>query len=226
MTSAGSPTDDLSPRGAVLHLLEAAPIVPILTVVDVEHALSLAEALYEGGVRVIEITLRTPLGLPAIERIASRTQLVVAAGTVLSTTALHESVTAGARIAISPGFNADVVALGLARGILPIPGIATASELDLALRSGITHVKLFPAAQVGGVDFIRAVAAPFPTARFMPSGGVNPDNIATYLSVPEVFALSGSWMIPGETDEYSFAEVARAANRALKIATDHGGRTS
>jgi 2-dehydro-3-deoxyphosphogluconate aldolase/(4S)-4-hydroxy-2-oxoglutarate aldolase len=170
-------------------------VVPVITIDDASRAVDLASALAAGGISCAEITLRTPAGLAAIEAIAAALpDFTVGAGTVLTPADASRSVDAGARFLVSPGFDDDLVAYARTRGVLPVPGVATATEVQRALRAGVEHVKLFPTAQLGGRAMIDALAAPFPSVRFLPSGGVTAANAADYAQSPAVFAVSGSWM--------------------------------
>lgn len=170
-------------------------IVPVITIDDAARAVDLAEALSAGGITCAEITLRTPAGLPAIAAIAAALpDFTVGAGTVLTPTDAANATDAGARFLVSPGFDDDIVTYARTRGILPVPGVATATEVQRALRAGVDHLKLFPAAQLGGRAMVDALAAPFPQVRFLPSGGVTAANAADYAASPAVFAVSGSWM--------------------------------
>lgn len=171
-------------------------IVPVVVVDDAAIAADLADALSEGGIRCAEITLRTPQGVDAIRALAGRSDFVVGAGTVTSVAQVDAVVDAGARFAVSPGLDADVIERCAERGLPLVPGVSTATDIQRALRAGIRDLKLFPAHLVGGLAAVRAFAGPFPDVRFLPSGGVTADNARTYLDDPAVFAVSGSWMVP------------------------------
>ena len=180
---------------STLDALIETGVVPVITIDDAARAVDLAHALTAGGILCAEITLRTPAGLAAIAAIAAALpDFTVGAGTVLTPTDASKSVDAGARFLVSPGFDEDLVNYAHTRSVLPVPGVATASEVQRALRAGVDHLKLFPAAQLGGRPMIDALAAPFPQVRFLPSGGVTALNAAHYRESPAVFAVSGSWM--------------------------------
>lgn len=170
------------------------PVVPVIVIDDAARARDVAEALAEGGIHCAEITLRTPAGLAAISTVAGVPDFVVGAGTVLTSAQVDEVVDAGARFVVSPGFDEEVVARAQELGIDVVPGVATASDIQRALRSGLTSLKLFPADRLGGLDAIHALSAPFGNVSFMPSGGVTAANAVEYLADPAVFAVSGSWM--------------------------------
>jgi 2-dehydro-3-deoxyphosphogluconate aldolase/(4S)-4-hydroxy-2-oxoglutarate aldolase len=179
-----------------LGSVRRARIVPVFTVEDVAHAAPVGRALITAGMPIIEVTLRTPPGLDAIAAIAAIDGSMVGAGTVVTTQQVDSVAAAGAKFVVSPGFDPQVVARALDLGLLPIPGIATASEAQRALRLGLHLVKVFPAAQVGGPAFIAALSGPFPQLSFMPSGGVDEQTAPEYLELPSVAAVSGSWMLP------------------------------
>lgn len=179
---------------AVLDDLAAHGVVPVVTMPDANLAVPLADALVAGGLPVAEVTLRTPAGLDAIRAMAARGGLLVGAGTVTSIEQVDAAVEAGARFVVSPGLDTDVVRRCSTRGVAVLPGVATATELQAAVRLGVTMVKLFPAEVVGGLALVQALAAPFPEIRFVPTGGITPDSVIDYLSCPAVAAVGGSWL--------------------------------
>ena len=190
-------TDTTSTVDVVLAAIDRIRIVPVVVLDDPARAVDLAHALAAGGIGTAEITLRTPAGLAAIAAIAdSVPDFVVGAGTVLSLDDLDRVADAGAAFAVSPGLDEELVDHARDRGVLPLPGVATASEVQRAVRAGLDRVKFFPAAQLGGLATITALAGPFPRVGFLPSGGVSRENAADYLVSPSVFAVSGSWMVP------------------------------
>ncbi|MFF1254430.1 bifunctional 4-hydroxy-2-oxoglutarate aldolase/2-dehydro-3-deoxy-phosphogluconate aldolase [Pseudarthrobacter sp. NPDC058329] len=194
----------------VTETLTNIQIVPVVVLDDPSGANALADALVEGGIPCAEITLRTPAGLEALKALRGRTDLLLGAGTVLNAADVDLAVDAGAQFIVSPGFGADVVTRCRERGVTAIPGISTASELQVAVAAGLRHVKFFPAEQAGGLPMLTALSGPFPDVRFMPSGGLRPDNVNTYLDHPAVFAAGGSWMVPRATIIAGhFSEVAR-----------------
>ncbi len=185
---------------AVLKAAKAAPIVPVLVVPRIEHAAPLAHALYAGGLTTAEVTLRTASGLGVIEAMkAAEPRLIVGAGTVLTGDDAHASVDAGADFLVSPGMTKTLrKALGKLKAIM-IPGVATASEAMARQEEGFTYLKLFPAVAAGGVAAIKGLGGPLPDLRFMPTGGVTAETAASYLGLPNVFAVGGSWLAT-ETD--------------------------
>lgn len=179
-----------------LNSIASIRIVPVITIDDAARAVDLAHALAAGGIPCAEITLRTPAGLPAIAAIASVPDFTLGAGTVITVEQVDEVADAGATFIVSPGLDEAVVTRALERGLGVLPGVATATEIQAALRLGLDVVKFFPADRLGGLGTIAALAAPFPSLTFMPSGGVGAGNAAEYLNHPAIFGVSGSWMAP------------------------------
>jgi 2-dehydro-3-deoxyphosphogluconate aldolase/(4S)-4-hydroxy-2-oxoglutarate aldolase len=178
----------------VIETLSAARIVPVIVIDDAAHAGDLASALVEGGIRAVEITLRTPAGLDAMAAMAAHGGLTVGAGTVLTPDQVVACAAAGAQFIVSPGVDDEVIARAQETGLGVLPGIATATEVQRALRAGLSDLKLFPADRLGGLAMIDSLTGPFPDIRFMPSGGVSAANAVEYLAHRSVFAISGSWM--------------------------------
>ena len=178
-------------------LFRKARIMPVVTIETADQAVPLAHALLEGGLAAIEVTLRTPAGLPGIEAIARHVpQMAVGAGTVLSPADLRAVAEAGASFALSPGSTPDLLAAAKTSPIPFVPGVATASEVMVVLAAGMTTMKLFPASIVGGVPLLRALAGPLSEAMFCPTGGVSLDNAAAYLAEPNVLCVGGTWIAP------------------------------
>ncbi len=202
-------------------LLDRCPIVPVVVLDDAAAAVPLGTALLAGGVDVVEVTLRTPAAVAALRAMAAELpDLHVGAGTVLTPAQVDEVVDAGARFVVSPGLSGPVLDRAAERGVTALPGVATASELTAAVVRGITDVKLFPAGVLGGPAMVRALSGPFPQVRFLPSGGVGPDNLRDYLALPAVPAVSGSWMVAPELlAEGRFDEVTRRCAAAVAAAT-------
>lgn len=176
--------------------LEEHRLVPVIVLEDVEVAAELSEALVAGGLPIAEVTLRTPAALEALARMARDPDLVVGAGTVLDVAQVEQAAEAGARFIVSPGFDPDVVDRSRQLGLLAIPGVATATEVQAALRHGARLLKFFPAGPLGGPPALQALAAPFPGVRFVPTGGIGSDDLAGYLALPVVAAVGGSFMVP------------------------------
>ena len=174
--------------------LNLSPVVPVLTIERAEHAVPLARALTAGGLKVLEITLRTPVALDAITRIASEVEdAVLAAGTVLTAADLERSARAGARFAFSPGL-ADFM---LEAGPIPIlPGVATASEVMKGMTAGLDTFKFFPAVAAGGLGALKGFQGPFSCVAFCPTGGIGIENAAEFLALSNVLCVGGSWVAP------------------------------
>jgi 2-dehydro-3-deoxyphosphogluconate aldolase/(4S)-4-hydroxy-2-oxoglutarate aldolase len=175
------------------------PVVPVMVIKDIAHAVPLARALVAGGIRVLEITLRTPVAVEAIREIAqSVPEAVVGAGTVTSTDDLAAVSAAGAVFAISPGLTPELLDGANQGPIALIPGIATVSELMTGLQRGYDHFKFFPAEAAGGIPMLKAIAGPFPKVTFCPTGGIGLGNYREYLALSNVACVGGSWMAPAE----------------------------
>lgn len=193
----------------VLAQLAAIRIIPVVVIDDAARAPELAAALAAGGIPCAEITLRTAAGLEAIQAVAQVPNFLAGAGTVLTVEQVDRCVDAGARFLVSPGFDDEVVARARLHGVAMLPGVATATEIQRALRAGIDVLKFFPADRLGGLPTISALAAPFVDVRFVPSGGVGPSNATEYLNHPAIFGISGSWMAPRDaiaSDDFALIE--------------------
>jgi 2-dehydro-3-deoxyphosphogluconate aldolase/(4S)-4-hydroxy-2-oxoglutarate aldolase len=200
-----------------LAAVAAQRVLPVVTIEDAGDAHELGAALQAAGASTVEITFRSAAAAATIEVLAGQ-GLVVGAGTVRSAEQAEEAAAAGASFAVSPGLDREVVERCADVGLTPLPGIATASELTAALALGISTVKLFPAEVVGGTALIRALAAPFPDARFVPTGGLNAENAASYLELPQVLAIGGSWMVaPALLSAGRWDEVERLTREALEL---------
>jgi 2-dehydro-3-deoxyphosphogluconate aldolase / (4S)-4-hydroxy-2-oxoglutarate aldolase len=177
--------------------LRMSPVMPVVTIEDPTIAPDLARAFLRGGIRVIEVTLRTPGALKAIEAISrAEPDVCVGAGTVLSISDLHAAATAGAAFAISPGSTPALLAAGMISAIPYLPAVASASELMSGLAAGYRCFKFFPAGAAGGVAMLKSFAGPFPDARFCPTGGISQDTVRSYLELPNVLCAGGSWLTP------------------------------
>ena len=185
------------------ELLALSPIVPVMVVKDLDSIVPASLALFEGGIRAFEITLRTPLALEAIRLLnqALPAEAVVGAGTITHPSQLQTAVAAGARFGVSPGLSTELATAIQASALPFLPGVATASELMQAWDWGFDTLKLFPAEAVGGVNLLKALAGPFAEARFCPTGGIHADNAADYLALDNVLAVGGSWVLPQDKVE-------------------------
>jgi 2-dehydro-3-deoxyphosphogluconate aldolase/(4S)-4-hydroxy-2-oxoglutarate aldolase len=207
----------------VLDEITAARLLPVVVIDDPRSARPLAAALKRGGLHCAEITLRTPAAEESIRELAADPDMLVGAGTVLSAAQAARVIDAGARFVVTPGFSLDVVRHCQAREVAVFPGIATATELMAALDAGIDTVKFFPAGQLGGPAMLKALAAPFGMARFIPTGGISASSLADYLAHPAVRAVGGSWMAAASLlAAGDFDQVTELTAQAVAIAK--GGR--
>jgi len=177
-------------------------IIPVIAIDQAQHALPLADALIEGGLPLAEITFRTPAAAGVLRQLRDeRPELLLGAGTVLDRESMQLALDCGARFALAPGFNPAVAAEALEIGLPFSPGVATPSEVEQAMSLGFKVLKFFPAGDVGGPRMLRSLSAPYghTGVRFIPTGGVTPDNLAEYLSVPTVIAVGGTWIASRET---------------------------
>ncbi len=178
-------------------LLALGKVIPVITIEDVAQAVPLARALVAGGVRLLEITLRTQAGFDSAIKIMQEVpEAVVGIGTVLTPQDFARAEAIGAQFALSPGATPELLDAAAASGLPFMPGVATASDLMAAMARGFSTVKFFPASNLGGIPAIRALGGPFPQARFCPTGGVSAANAAEWLAVPNVVAVGGSWLTP------------------------------
>ena len=179
------------------EVMDISPIVPVIALESVDDALPLAKALLEGGIAIMEITLRTEAGLKSIETIAkAMPQMNVGAGTVLNADDFKKAVEHGAQFVFSPGISEELMQTSRELGVALIPGVATASEVMLAKNNGFEYCKLFPATVAGGVEALKAFSGPFSSMRFCPTGGVNLNNVKDFLDLNNVVCAGGSWIVP------------------------------
>jgi 2-dehydro-3-deoxyphosphogluconate aldolase/(4S)-4-hydroxy-2-oxoglutarate aldolase len=183
----------------IFEKLEKLGIIPVIKIDDANQAVPLAHALQVGGIPCAEVTFRTAAGEESIRRIAAvAPDIVLGAGTVLTIDQVNRARDAGAQFIVSPGFNPKIVAYCLEKNIPIIPGCANPSDIEAAIEHGLDVVKFFPAEQAGGLDYIKAIAAPYAGIKFVPTGGINAGNIARYLSYNRILACGGSWMVPAD----------------------------
>lgn len=199
------------------QILTSGPVVPVIVINKLEHAVPLAKALVAGGVRVLEVTLRTACAMDAIKAIAKEVpDAIIGAGTVLNPAQLAEVTAAGAQFAISPGLTEDLLKAANAGSIPLIPGISTVSELMLGLDAGLREFKFFPAEANGGVKALQAISGPFPQVRFCPTGGITPNNYRDYLALKSVLCIGGSWLVPVDALESGdYARITQLAREAV-----------
>ncbi len=179
------------------EVLTQGPVIPVIVIEEIEHAVPLAKALLKAGVKVLEVTLRTEQALEAIAKIADEVpEAIVGAGTVIHPSDLKDVEKAGGQFAISPGLTPELLDAASA-GVIPlIPGISSASELMAGLQRGYSYFKFFPAEASGGIKMLKALSGPFPGARFCPTGGITESNFKDYLRLPNVVCVGGSWLAP------------------------------
>jgi 2-dehydro-3-deoxyphosphogluconate aldolase/(4S)-4-hydroxy-2-oxoglutarate aldolase len=190
---------NLSGNLTALQVMQDAPVIPVIVLTDVAHAVPMARALVAGGIRMLEVTLRTPQALACMEAIAKEVPgAVVGAGTVRSAADAAAAAKAGARFAVSPGYTKTVGQACRDHGLPLLPGVATGREIMMAQEDGYTELKFFPAMQAGGPAMLKAWGGPFFDVKFCPTGGVTPGNAAEFLSLPNVACVGGSWLVPAD----------------------------
>ena len=189
-------------------IMRTAPVIPVLVVEDVAHALPIAEALVAGGLRVLEVTLRTAAALDVIRAMKQVPGAIVGAGTVLNPADLDRAIGAGAEFIVSPGLTPALGKAAVESGIPFLPGTANAADIMLGLDLGLTHFKFFPAETSGGIPALKALAAPFHMARFCPTGGITPATASDWLALGPVLCVGGSWMVPKGTPDAAAIEAA------------------
>ncbi|MGW7092080.1 bifunctional 4-hydroxy-2-oxoglutarate aldolase/2-dehydro-3-deoxy-phosphogluconate aldolase [Streptomyces sp. NPDC054874] len=210
MTSSAAPS---APSDA--SVLDLAPVVPVVVLHDVADAVPLARALVAGGLPAIEVTLRTPAALESIRAMAAEVPgAVVGAGTVISPEHVRDTVDAGARFLVSPGWTDTLLEAMKASGVPFLPGVSTTSEVVALLERGVREMKFFPAEAAGGTAYLKALAAPLPQARFCPTGGISLASAPSYLALPNVGCVGGSWMVPGD------AVAAKDWDRVARLAAE------
>jgi 2-dehydro-3-deoxyphosphogluconate aldolase/(4S)-4-hydroxy-2-oxoglutarate aldolase len=188
-----------APAFTALQVMQDAPVIPVIVLNDVAHAVPMARALVAGGVRMLEVTLRTPQALACMEAIARDVpEAVVGAGTVRSKADAQAAANAGARFAVSPGYTSAVGQACRDLDLPLLPGVATGSEIMMAQEDGFTQLKFFPAMQAGGPAMLKAWSGPFFDVKFCPTGGVTLQNAAEFLALPNVVCVGGSWIVPAE----------------------------
>ncbi len=203
----------------VLEELLGFGVVPVVVIKRKEDALPLAEALMKGGLKCAEVTFRTDCAAEAIKEMTdSFPEMLVGAGTVLSTEQVDRAVEAGAKFIVSPGFDPEVVDYCLSKDIPVLPGVATPTEAAQGVKRGLKILKFFPAEQAGGLPMIKAMAAPYVGLRFMPTGGINAKNLPEYLGSDKVAACGGSWMVKGDLIEAGeFGKIEELTREAVEL---------
>jgi len=208
-----------SKQEQLADLFRQATVIPVLTIERLEDAVPLAKALVAGGVRTLEVTLRTPVAIEAAKAmIANVPDAIVGIGTILNADDLARAVALGAKFGISPGATPELLKAAAASDLPFAPGIATASELMQALAAGFDLVKFFPAEQSGGIKALRALAGPFPNIRVCPTGGIGEANAVSWLAEPNVLAVGGSWICPpADIRAGNWAGITAMCTRTMKL---------
>jgi 2-dehydro-3-deoxyphosphogluconate aldolase / (4S)-4-hydroxy-2-oxoglutarate aldolase len=207
-------------RLTALQVMQDAPVIPVIVLNDIAHAVPMARALLAGGVRMLEVTLRTPQALACIEAIAREVpEAVVGAGTVRSKADAQAAAMAGAQFAVSPGYTSAVGQACRDAGLALLPGVATGSEIMMAQEDGFTELKFFPAMQAGGPAMLKAWSGPFFDVKFCPTGGVTLQNAPELLALPNVVCVGGSWLVPADAmakGDWALVTELAVATRSLK----------
>lgn len=209
----------VTPTFTALQVMQDAPVIPVIVLHDVAHAVPMARALVAGGIRMLEVTLRTPQALACMEAIAKEVpDAVVGAGTVRSAADAKSAANAGAKFAVSPGYTAAVGQACRDQGLSLLPGVATGSEIMMAQEDGYTELKFFPAMQAGGPAMLKAWGGPFFDVRFCPTGGVTPQNAKEFLSLSNVACVGGSWLVPADAlAQGDWARIEQLAREACQL---------
>ena len=197
------------------QIMRVAPVIPVLVIDDAHHARELAEALVAGGLRVLEVTLRTPAAFDAIRRMNLVPGAIVGAGTVVNEAQLDEARAVGAEFIVSPGLTDTLAQAAIASGLPFLPGVANASDIMRGLDHGLTHFKFFPAEAAGGIKTLKALAAPFGQCKFCPTGGITAASAPDWLALEPVLCVGGSWIVPRGAD---LATVEALAGEAAALA--------
>ena len=202
-------------------VLNAGPVMPVMVIQNLYDAVPLAKALVAGGIKVLEITLRTPIALDAIRLISQEVkEAIVGAGTITTPEQLQAAEDAGAVFAISPGLTPTLLAAAKIGKIALIPGISTLSELMMGMEYGLDHFKFFPAEAAGGIPMLKSIAGPIPQATFCPTGGISPENYNAYLNLGNVACVGGSWLVPSDAvKSKNWAKVTELAKQAIDNVT-------
>lgn len=197
-------------------IMRTAPVIPVLVVEDVAHARPMAEALVAGGLKVLEVTLRTEAALDAIAEMKKVEGAIVGAGTVVDVAGLERAIAAGAEFIVSPGLTDNLGKAAVAKRIPFLPGIANAGDIMRGLDLGMSHFKFFPAEANGGLPALKSLIGPFGQCKFCPTGGIRQETAADWLAVPEILCVGGSWLVAKGTPDVAAIEAAARATSALK----------
>jgi 2-dehydro-3-deoxyphosphogluconate aldolase/(4S)-4-hydroxy-2-oxoglutarate aldolase len=203
------------------QVMQDAPVIPVIMLHDVAHAVPLARALVAGGIRMLEITLRTSVALECMRVIRAEVpEAIVGAGTVCSARDVDACLEAGARFAVSPGYTSQLGLTCRERGLPLLPGVATAGEIMQAQDDGYTELKFFPALQAGGVAMLKALNGPFSHIQFCPTGGITAQNAGEFLALPNVICVGGSWLVPADAlAQGDYKRIEALARQAVQLAS-------
>lgn len=202
---------------AIETIMRTAPVIPVLVIEDVAHARPVAEALVAGGLRVLEVTLRTAAALDVIAEMKKVPGAIVGAGTVVDIPGLESAIAAGSEFIVSPGLTDNLGKAAVAKGIPFLPGIANAGDIMRGLDLGLKHFKFFPAEANGGLPALKSLIGPFGQCKFCPTGGIKQETAADWLAVPEILCVGGSWLVGKGTPDVVAIEAAARAAAALRI---------
>ncbi|MFA5985683.1 MAG: bifunctional 4-hydroxy-2-oxoglutarate aldolase/2-dehydro-3-deoxy-phosphogluconate aldolase [Methylococcaceae bacterium] len=207
---------------SIKDIMYTSPVIPVMVINKLEHAVPLAHALVEGGLKVLEITMRTPIALAAIKQIKAQVPgAIVGAGTVINLTSLQDALDVGSEFLVSPGLTESLLDAALKSGVPLLPGVITPSEAMRLMEKGITEMKFFPAEAAGGIPMMKSFAGPLPQITFCPTGGVNPKNAIEYLALKNVACVGGSWMAPADlVDAEDWDEIKRRATEAASLGSN------
>jgi 2-dehydro-3-deoxyphosphogluconate aldolase/(4S)-4-hydroxy-2-oxoglutarate aldolase len=200
----------------IAEIMQTSPVIPVIVIDEVDHAVPLAEALVAGGLRVLEVTLRTPAALEAIKTMTQVPGAIVGAGTVLNANQLDRALAAGSEFIVSPGLTEPLGRAAVASGVPFLPGVATSGEIMRGLDLGLTHFKFFPAMAAGGIPALKAIGGPFADVRFCPTGGITEASAPEWLALDQVLCVGGSWMVPRGASDREAIEGAAARAAALR----------
>jgi 2-dehydro-3-deoxyphosphogluconate aldolase/(4S)-4-hydroxy-2-oxoglutarate aldolase len=204
---------------SIKDIMYTSPVVPVMVINKLEHAVPLAHALVEGGLKVLEITLRTPIALDAIKRIKAEVPgAIVGAGTVINVDTLQKAIDAGSEFIVSPGVTESLIDAAIESGVPILPGVISPSEVMRLMEKGITEMKFFPAEAAGGIPMLKSIGGPLPQVTFCPTGGISLKNAADYLALSNVACIGGSWMAPADlVDKEDWDEIKRRATEAAAL---------
>jgi len=205
----------------IIRIFKKTGVIPVIKLNNKNHAIPLANALLDGGILCAEITFRSSVAEEAIREMSKKVpKILVGAGTVISIEQAEKAINAGAKFLVSPGFNPKIVDFAISKNIPMFPGINDPSAIEAALEKGLTTLKFFPAELSGGCGMLKAFSGPFPQVQFIPTGGIKISNLSNYLSLTNVMAVGGSWLVkPEMIEDNQFDEITRLASEANRLAS-------